>query len=117
MKFQDCTKTVSSIFYNISKVPLFWSLMSKKTVEAYTKICSKKLTKNLKESGLSRKLKIFFQKIDDLVNNFEKTWIQKNGVLMWNVYDRPQNIQTTNACESWHACSNRKTERNHPSNG
>ena len=34
---------------------------------------------------------------------------------MWNVYDRPQNLRTTNACESWHASWNRKIGRNHPS--
>ena len=34
---------------------------------------------------------------------------------MWNVYDRPQNLRTTNACESWHASWNRKIRRNHRS--
>ena len=34
---------------------------------------------------------------------------------MWNVYDRPQNLRTANACESRHASWNRKIGINYPS--
>ena len=33
---------------------------------------------------------------------------------MRNIYDRPQNLQTTNACESWHASWNEKVGKNYP---
>ena len=39
----------------------------------------------------------------------EKTWIQKIGILVES-FDRSQNLQTTNACESWHASWNTKME-------
>ena len=49
-----------------------------------------------KQSGLCRRLKTFFPKVDDLVNYVEKTWIQKTGVFMWNVFDRPQKFRKVN---------------------
>ena len=39
----------------------------------------------------------FLPKNRNFVNYVKKTWIQKTGVFMWNVYDRPQNLGTTNA--------------------
>ena len=34
---------------------------------------------------------------------------------MWNVYNRPYNLRTTNICESWHSSWNREIARIRPS--
>ena len=127
------------------KIPSLWALMSEKTEEAYQNLWEKSDEKCqffFVEKFWTKSYYIRFrdgfhrrrEKIDatsrsfgllcslysssfpkKLVNYVEKTWIQKTGVFMWNVYGRPPNHRTTNACESWHAFWNRKIGRNHPS--
>lgn len=46
---------------------------------------------------------------------FERTWL--NGpfpMLLWNVYDRPLRLRTTNTCEGWHNRWNDMVARIHP---
>ena len=45
---------------------------------------------------------------------FHRTWIMTFPQKLWNVYDRPQRLPTTNFCEGWNNSRNRKIQRNSP---
>ena len=45
---------------------------------------------------------------------FHRTWIMTFPPKLWNVYDRPLRLRTTNFCEGWDNTWNRKIQRNSP---
>ena len=53
--------------------------------------------------------------ISEIFDYFEKTWLnEKFSVKMWNLYNRPPSLNTTNSCEGWHHIWNKKVGRFHP---
>ena len=52
--------------------------------------------------------------IADFLRYYYGTWLEAFMMRMWNVFNRPSNLRTTNHCEDWNQSWNAQTRRSSP---
>ena len=67
--------------------------------------CAKNSTKNLVSE---------FPAFAEILRYFYRTWIVAFPMSMWNVFERPEKIRTTNVCEGWNNAWSRKNLQRKP---
>ena len=67
--------------------------------------CAENSTKNMVSE---------FPAFAEILRYFYRTWIVTFPVSMWNVFERPEKIRTTNVCEGWNNAWNRKNLQRKP---
>ena len=50
----------------------------------------------------------------EFLRYFHRTWIETFPIEMWNVFERPSRLRTTNFCEGWNNAWNTHTRRASP---
>ena len=62
----------------------------------------------------TRTLFFRYPELRDFFQFFLNTWFLTFPPEMWNVFDRPSRMRTTNICEGWNSSWNRRSRRGRP---